>query len=173
MNDLNTLFLDARFFICSTIWLSVNPSSNFENFMDSILMDLGTVASMSGSRPSNPHNSDILVWSSGVAELWRRGKVSLGFNASTEIDRVCDPTPWPPTLYDAFLAANESDLQLLRMKEQEDIEDTYLEGVYDTGDEELNTVSLCRYCLASETKRLRTARFASLRARSMNNTQQS
>lgn len=52
-------------------------------------MDLGTVASMSESRVSKPHDFAILVCSCGVAELWRLGKVSLGFSDSTEMDRVC------------------------------------------------------------------------------------
>lgn len=66
------------------------------------------------------------------------------------------------------MPANESDLLLVRMKEHGDNEETYLEGVYKTGDvEELNTVSFWRNCLASETKRLTKARLASRLARSM------
>lgn len=155
------LFLAAKFCICSIIWLSVNPSSNLENFIDWSLIDLGTVASTSESRLSNPQASAILFCSSGVAELWRRGKVSLGFKASTEIERLWDPIPIP-------FRWNESDLTPLDKNELEDNEETYLEGVKETGEELKNGGSIWRWSFDAETRRLNAALFAAnRRARSI------
>ncbi|KAK3018127.1 hypothetical protein RJ639_004586 [Escallonia herrerae] len=120
-------------------------------------MDLGTVASMSESRLVNPQNSAILDCSSGVAELWRRGKVSLGFSASTDMDRTCcEPIPNPT------LPIEAPDLLLLTYG---DSDETYLDGEYNTGDDEDIPLGLC--CLDSETRRLKIARLATRRARSI------
>lgn len=68
----------------------------------------------------------------------------------------------------ALLPSNESDLGFVRMNE--DNEETYLEGVNITGEEEPSRgeeVSFWRNCLASETKRFTKARLANRRARSI------
>ncbi|MFS8030450.1 hypothetical protein Hanom_Chr17g01534131 [Helianthus anomalus] len=136
--------------MCAIICDSVNPSSNLEYFIESRRIDFGTVASMSASRCGYPTNSAILVCSSGVAELWRRGNVSLGFNASTDMDRTWEPNPLR-----LFLSGGT----FVPLHIYGDKEETYLEGEWSAGDD--------GWCLVCETKRPRMALFASLRARSI------
>jgi hypothetical protein len=75
--------------------------------------------------------------------------VSLGFKDSTEMDLICDPMPKEPagTLWDTIflVPGNRPDLGLL--EPNDDNEETYLEGVYDTGDEEFNKDESFLACL--------------------------
>lgn len=59
--------------------------------MGLIRIDLGTVASINESRLLKPTVLAIWVCCDGVAELWRRGKVSLGFKDWIDMGRVCEP----------------------------------------------------------------------------------
>lgn len=65
----------------------MRPSLKVVNDMSLRRIDLGTVASMRESRESKPHVCAISVCSADVAELWRRGNVSLGLSESREMDR--------------------------------------------------------------------------------------
>jgi hypothetical protein len=148
------------------------------NFISFKRIDFGTVASTSESRLSKPTDSAIFVCSSGVAELWRLGNVSLGLRASTVMDRDCveDPTPLnPPTLRETLLFLPKmlsGFVDPLFLKTEFETEETYLEEDEPESENGIGVVivvdSLLRFCFASERRRFRVARFASLLARSMN-----
>jgi len=129
--------------------------------MELILIDLGTVASTRESRVSNPQNLAISPCSSGVKELWRRAKVSLGFKASTEMDRLCWGTETAPKI--PFFLKN--------MGDEEAMIETYLDDDHEKeplgADSYIFPLFLGLECLASETNRLNNALLASLLARSI------
>lgn len=80
--------------MCNIISASVSPSSKVLNDICFRRMDMGMVASMRELRLSKPQVWAMLVSSSEVAELWRRGNVSLGLSASTEMDRDLTLHAW-------------------------------------------------------------------------------
>jgi len=145
MYDLKHLFFDAKLFMCDDISDSVSPSLKTLNDMSFRRIDFGTVASMRESRLSKPHVWAILLCSSEVAELWRRGNVSLGLSASSEMNRdgtLCESFRLFPIGFSGL--GNEKEWEIDEREREWEL------------------------TLAEEISLLRIALFASLRARSMN-----
>lgn len=168
MKDLKILFFEAKFFMCPVIWLSVNPSSNLVKSIDPIRIDLGTVASMRESRLWKPQSWAILVCSSKVAELWRRGKVSLGLSESTDMDLIWELRENPFGI-EALVWNSEREfagIEGARDEKYLEVETEYVKT--GEGEQEEEEEEEGRGCFDSDTSRRRNAWLASRRARSMN-----